>query len=191
LFFFQEPTGGVQEINRQPTRSRLARTNSKSRVFGSAGRTWEVELGGRVEAQAAPGGQQRPDHLGARPGRRAGAGALGGRRRGRSPTERHVAQPPTPGLRSVVLLLLPVVVPLLSRQQQKQRFAAVYLGRQRAYGRGRLLVSEEGRRIYDWDGGGRSCRCRNVNSFAMMMRKMVEGGEAVGLCLSYILLMSE
>jgi hypothetical protein len=143
LFFFQEPTGGVQEINRQPTRSRLARTNSKSRVFGSAGRTWEVELGGRVEAQAAPGGQQRPDHLGARPGRRAGAGALGGWRRGRSPPERHVAQPPTPGLRGVLLLLLPVLVPLLSRQQQKQRFAAVYLGRQRAYGRGRLLVSEE------------------------------------------------
>jgi hypothetical protein len=101
-------------------------------------RTWEVELGRRVEPQAAPGGQQRPDHL--------GAGALGGRRRGRGPPERHAAQPPTPGLRGV-LPFLSVLEPLLFRQK-RQRLAAVCLGRGGAYGHGalRLLVDIGGRK---------------------------------------------
>jgi hypothetical protein len=110
-------------------------------------RTWEVELGRRVEPQAAPGGQQRPDHLGAGPGPRSGAVALGGRRRGRGPPERHAAQPPTPGLRGV-LPFLPVLEPHLFRQQ-RQQLAAVCLGRGGAYGRGRfacLSISEEGRK---------------------------------------------
>lgn len=97
--------------------------------------TWEVELGGRVEPQAAPGGQQRPDHLGAGaaagPGRHAGAVAvLGGRRRGRGPPERHVAQPPT--LAPFGVLFGPLLF-----WRQKKPVAAVYLGRRGADGRRR------------------------------------------------------
>lgn len=112
-------------------------------------RTWEVELGGRVEPEAAAGGEQRPDRLdsstagagGAGPGRRAGGLAFGGGRRpGRGPPERHVAQPQAAGGTlgsSGVALLLPVVVaPFLLLRRNQQR-VAVRVGRRRTYGRGR------------------------------------------------------
>lgn len=63
-------------------------------------RTREEELGWRVEAEAAAGGEQRPDHRGAA-GRRAGRPIPSGRaalrrrgRRGRAcPPQRHAAEP--------------------------------------------------------------------------------------------------
>ena len=116
-------------------------------------RTWEVELGGRVEPEAAPGGEQRPDHLDAAaaagPGRRAGDLAVGGRRPGRGPPERHVAQPQAPGPRSgVLVLLLPPVsaATLLLLLRQDQQRLAVRVGRRRTYGRGRALLGRRGRR---------------------------------------------
>jgi hypothetical protein len=124
-------------------------------------RTWEVELGGRVEPEAAPGGEQRPDHLNAAaaagPGRRARGLALGGRRPGRGPPERHVAQPQAPVPLSGVLLLPPVPVALLLRQDQQR--LAVRVGRRKTYGRGRALLGRrageaegEEEEEYDWDG---------------------------------------
>ena len=107
-------------------------------------RTWEVELGGRVEPEAAPGGEQRPDHLDAAaatgPGRRAGGLAVGGRRPGSGPPERHVAQPQAPGpLSGVLLLLLPPVPAAATLLRQDQQRLAVRVGRRRTYGRGRAL----------------------------------------------------
>lgn len=131
-------------------------------------RTWEVELGGRVEPEAAAGGEQRPDRLdsstagagGAGPGRRAGGLAFGGGRRpGRGPPERHVAQPQaasgTLGSSGVALLLPVVAAPflLLRRNQQRvavrvgrRRTSGCFLGEERSGGRGRR------KSMNDWDG---------------------------------------
>ena len=159
--------------------------------------TWEVKLGGRVEAEAAPGGEQRPDHLDAAaaaaaaaggPGWCAGGVALGCRRRGRGgPPERHVAQPQATGFPLLLVLpLAPVPLLLLLRQRKQQQRLAVRVGRRKTYGAGGGIAGEgrwrgEGNRRgpeYDCDGDAPVCvrgvgkKCRSgVESSTQLRRR--------------------